>query len=130
MRDIAANNHVANTSNLGMELRCASAVGMTLGSLLFGARIVPVTGKLASLPHVLPHPSYVLAWQLGLFPPFSSITPRGGVFYSTFNVHLPMPSALVQLFSCDVLPLSPSCVCKHVQAWPMQALSTYPSNIL
>lgn len=65
MRDIAATNQVANTSSLGMELRCASAVGLTLGSLLFGARIVPVTGKLASLPRVLPHPCYVLAGSLG-----------------------------------------------------------------
>ena len=53
MRNIAARNEVASTSSLGMGLRCASAAGLTLGSLLFGARIVPVTGKLTSLSALL-----------------------------------------------------------------------------
>lgn len=54
MRDIAASNEVVSTSSLGMGLRCASAAGLTLGSLLFGARIVPVTGRPTSLPLSLP----------------------------------------------------------------------------
>ena len=50
MMDIARSNEVARTSSLGMGLRCASAAGLTIGSLLFGARIVPVTGKRTPLP--------------------------------------------------------------------------------
>lgn len=46
MMDISRTSEVAAVSTLGMGLRCASAAGLTLGSLLFGARIVPVTGKL------------------------------------------------------------------------------------
>ena len=45
MMDISRTSEVAAFSTLGMGLRCASAAGLTLGSLLLGARIVPVTGK-------------------------------------------------------------------------------------
>ena len=51
MMDISRTSEVAAFSTLGMGLRCASAAGLTLGSLLFGARIVPVTGK---LPNPIP----------------------------------------------------------------------------
>ena len=46
MRHIKDTGQVADTSSLGMQLRCASAVGLTLGAVLFGGRIAPVTGEL------------------------------------------------------------------------------------
>lgn len=45
MMDISRSGEVAATSSIGIGLRCASAAGLTLGSLLFGARIVPLIGK-------------------------------------------------------------------------------------
>ena len=45
MRNIKDTAQVARTSSIGMELRCVSAVGLTLGAVLFGARVVPVTGE-------------------------------------------------------------------------------------
>ena len=46
MRQIKDSSQVAATSSLGMQLRCVSAVGLSLGAVLFGGRIVPVTGEL------------------------------------------------------------------------------------
>ena len=49
MRHIKDTGQVPVTSSLGMQLRCVSAVALSLGAVLFGARIVSVTGKLFGL---------------------------------------------------------------------------------
>ena len=46
MRQIKDTGEVPEASSLGMQLRCASAAALTLGAVLFGGRIAPVTGRL------------------------------------------------------------------------------------
>ncbi|KAL3163379.1 hypothetical protein ABBQ32_009765 [Trebouxia sp. C0010 RCD-2024] len=85
MRNIAASNTVVSTSSLGMGLRCASAAGLTLGSLLFGARIVPVTG--VQLVKMTPYRSHISIFFTLQSVAILSITGlKGGILtYSTVS---------------------------------------------
>ena len=44
IRHLHDSGTVLQTANLGMLLRCASAVGAAVGTLLWGKRLAPITG--------------------------------------------------------------------------------------
>lgn len=44
MRYIHTSGCLTATANLGIKLRCVSAIGTAIGALVFGRRLAPITG--------------------------------------------------------------------------------------